>query len=788
MMSGHTRAAVRQLVAVRWRSRIWFALAVMYGIGLGFLPLFGVLGYELAIAMTLFAAIAGADLGRAFAKELQARGERASYPARALAAGTLGAIAVAVAVTMIPAVISIVRGIWTPTCDWWFGIKAYLALPVSTAVLGAGIGHAIGIVAGPRKRSAWLAQLPALVVAIAALWRFYSAPAVFTYNAILGYFPGNLYDENVELGMPLLWSRLEQLGWLIAILAAICARLDVPTYRVRLRDPRPAGRRLGAIAIAVVAIAGALALRLTSGELGYAVDTEDVEAALAGRLETEHFIIHYAKTPEIEADIELVARDHEFRYAQVVAQLGIGASRKLRSFYFADRDQKARLMGAKDVEMAKPWRKEIYLDHRSFPHGSLRHEIAHAVASEFGDPIFGVAAQRVLGLPLLASPGLVEGLAVAVDWPSGYDRPNPHESVRVIQAKNDGRAPRISSLLGLSFFSVSSAQGYTTAGSFLRFLLDAHGPAKLRAVYRNGGDFQAAYGVPLATLEAEWLAMLAKLEIPKALIEATAERFRGGSVFSRPCPHAIAARLDRAQAETDRGRAISLVREVCTDAPEEPKFQLALAAMLAGGAPAERTEAATIWTAIATSHSLTSTIRAQAYDRLAQLAADGGDLKRARSLVAAALVLPIDGTDRRQLEAYAFALDHQGPAGNALRSYFFTPGTTPPVFFAWLATQAEPQLGFAHYLLALQRAGQRQHGEVAKQLELALSRGLPGPGFVKNAARRLAVAAHRTHDRARLELAIGLLSGGDQMTSGDRLLAVDWLERLTFETTGRIRD
>ena len=36
--------------------------------------------------------------------------------------------------------------------------------------------------------------------------------------------------------------------------------------------------------------------------------------------------------------------------------------------------------GARDVEMAKPWRREIYLEHRGFPHGSLRHEIAHAVA------------------------------------------------------------------------------------------------------------------------------------------------------------------------------------------------------------------------------------------------------------------------------------------------------------------------------------------------------------------------------------------------------------------------
>ncbi|HEY5937626.1 MAG TPA: hypothetical protein VIU61_23425, partial [Kofleriaceae bacterium] len=283
-----------------------------------------------------------------------------------------------------------------------------------------------------------------------------------------------------------------------------------------------------------------------------------------------------------------------------------------------------------------------------------------------------------------------------------------------------------------------------------------------------------------------WLAFLATLHVPQKLIEATAERFRGGSVFSRPCPHAIAARLERAQAATSRARAIELVREVCNDAPEEPKFRLALAAMLAGGAPGERTEAIEIWRAIALNEQVTSTLRAQAFDRLSQLAADTGDLAAARTLVTAALALPIDGADRRQLQAYAIALDHKGPAGNALRAYFFTGATTPPVFFAWLATQAEPQLGFAHYLLALQRSSQGKHAEVAKHLEIALSRGLPDLAFVKNAARRLAIAAHRTGDRARLELAISILSGGE-MTSGDQLLARDWLERLTFETTGRLR-
>src|SRR5207302_2234366 len=108
--------------------------------------------------------------------------------------------------------------------------------------------------------------------------------------------------------------------------------------------------------------------------------------------------IYYANTPEIAARIDRIARDHELRYAQVVAQLGVAPAGKLTSYYFRDGDQKARWFGARNVEMTKPWRREIYVDDQPFPHPSLRHEIAHAVASEFGDPLFGVSTERVLGV------------------------------------------------------------------------------------------------------------------------------------------------------------------------------------------------------------------------------------------------------------------------------------------------------------------------------------------------------------------------------------------------------
>jgi len=777
----------------------WIAIASLFGLGLGFVPLFGVLGLELSVATAVFATIMGVDVGsaiaRALARMLPYEVTPSAHAGRTLARGALSAAGVAMAITVIPGGIAAARGLVVPTCDWWFGIETFVAMPLATAALAGAAGHAMGALVGPRRYlGAALAHLPTVIVAGAALWRFHAAPPVYTYNAILGYFPGNMYDENVELGAALLWSRLEQLGWLVALLAVVATRFDVASYRARLRLPRGAARRLGALAIAVVAGGGAVGLRSCGGELGFAIDAEDMETALGGRLETEHFVIFYSPTPEIVADLSLIAEDHEFRYAQVVAQLGVAPAGKLHSFYFADRDQKARLHGSRDVEMAKPWRREIYLDHRSFPHGSLRHEIAHAVASEFGDWMWGVAARRVLGLPLLVSPGLVEGLAVAVDWPAGYDRLNPHESVRVIQAM--GKVPSISSLMGLAFFSVSSEQGYTTAGSFLRFLLDRHGAAKLRAVYHNGGDFEDAYGVPRSQLEAEWRAMLETIDIPASVVKASQERFRRTSVFVRPCAHAIAKRRQHAFetfAEGDRPHAVALMREVCGDAPEEPRYQLELGDFLHSGDDAERAEAKTVWNGLANDDEhVTSSLRAQAYERLARVAGSSGELDRARALVAAGRALPLDPNERRQLDAMGFALAHRGRAGDALRRYFFpAPGDPAPsapggrmIEAALAAVAAEPELGFAHYLLGLQRASQSDWAGAATELERALGRELPGLPFVRNAARRLAIVAYRTGDRSKLAIATTTLSSST-MTTGDRLLAKDWQDRIAFDDRRR---
>ncbi len=756
---------------------MWTAIAIVATLGLTRLPLFGVVGYELALVMAALGSIAGLDLGAAWVRR---RRRGAAPPGLARLLGE--AVLAPALIILVPLAMIATRGLWVLTCDWRFGLEAYVALAIASTLLAAASGALIAVWVGPRRYLGPAAPYLALVVLIVVgVHRFFSAPPVFTYSPLVGYFPGNLYDEDIRLQAALAWSRLEQLAFVAALALGAAARFDRTRLAVRVRGP---GWRWPAVGGAIAAAAVVATLRLSAGTLGYAIDADDIADELGGVRRTPHFVIHYADRPAIAAEMDLIAADHELRLAQVCATIGVDLDRvgTIHSFYFASADQKARLMGARRVEMAKPWRREIYLTAEGFPHGSLRHEIAHIVAGSFGDPWFHVAARRVAGVPVFVNPGLIEGLAVAIDWPGGGRSMTPHQAMRAMELL--GYAPRVDEVFSVKFLTLSSARGYTAAGSFLRFLLDRYGAAPVRAVYASGGDFAAAFGQSRDALVAEWRAMLATVEVPPADLEAARERFRRGGVFSRPCPHAIAARTERAARQAgsgDRKGAIQTMRDVCRDAPDEPGYALELAELLAAGDDDERREGRDLyqrWTEAEAG----AAVVAVALDALAQLDARGGDRVAARAHIAAALALPLDDDRRRPFEAVMAALDGGDLAGPFLRGYFF--GAGDRLAWALMASAMAPHSALARYLLALQWNERGQYALAVPLLDRALTGTLPSPRFVRAGARRLAVAAWRIDDRAALAHAIALLEGTG--VEVDRLHAIDWRERAAHaDATGR---
>jgi tetratricopeptide (TPR) repeat protein len=784
------------------RTWIWAALLALLGGVLCAIPLFNVLGYEFAFAMAIAVSVAAADLGAALARRLAALAEAdpgdASgadlLPGARTVLGLAGAAGLlALALLVPPLLLVCANALRVRNCDWGFGFECFGWMTAMSAVWAAGVGVACGLVAGDRRvLSNALPYLVLVACIVHSVWRFYDAPPVFSYNPI-AYWSGNLYDENIELGAPLLWSRLYQGLFLLAILCLCAGLVDTPGARLRLWARRPGGVRFE-VALCLAALIAALGIRARAGELGFALGADEVAAALPGTRETAHFVIHYPPGGEIERDIAVIAEDHEFRLAQLTRALGVPPPRhKIDSFYFASAEQKQAVIGARNVYMAKPWREEIYLHHSPFPHQVIRHEIGHVVAGTFGDPLFKVSARPVLGVPVFFNVGLIEGIAVAADWPDHFNRSmTPHESVRAMV--DMGMAPPVDRLLSTGFFAFSSARSYTAAGSFVRFLLDRHGAEPLRTLYRTGGDFSAAYRRPQRELVAEWQAMIAAIQLPPGAAEVVRERFRRGGIFQRPCPHAIAGKQSRAAELAARGEmdeAIRLIRSVCSDAPGEPSHEMDLAELYERANRGE--EAAAIYRRLAAGgESYTSSVKAEAMLGLAGLAARAGRWSEAIAELDRAAALPVEDDLLRQARAQRMAAGHQGPAGPHLRAYFWPPGdpNAPIDPMAQLgraaaAVAAEPALGMGHYLVGRNLSGRGAPVEAAASLARALELGLPDPLLTRECAEQLAASAYVAGDLAMVERAAAVLTAAEQPTV-TRLYGYDWLERVAWKRTGSL--
>jgi hypothetical protein len=754
-----------------WHLRGWFAAALFVTAMVVNLPLFGVVGFELSLVCAGFGSLVGLVLGAALVRRAQltrARPlDRAVPPPRLVLALVGHAPLAPLLVLLVPLAGAALHGIWVPTCDWTYGLEAYAILALASTVLAAGSGALVALWTGPSRRRL-VPALVALVVALiaAGLYRFYSEPPVFSYNPLIGFFPGNLYDEDIRLDAALYWSRLEQLATLLALLGATTIVVDAPSLRVRVRGRRhrPA---LAGLWLAVPAALVALALRYNAASLGYAIDAEDIQAELGGIRRTEHFVIHYDRhDPDVVKQIDLYAADHEFRLAQVCRTLGVDVASvgTIHSYVFANDERKGELMGARGVEMAKPWRREIYLSFNDFPHPSLSHELAHVVAGTFGSPLFHVSARNVV----LINPGLVEGLAVAAAW-TDQGGLTPHQAMRAMDKL--GLAPSVKKVFSLQFLTLANQRSYVAAGSFMRFLLDTRGPARLRRLYASGGDFWGTYNASMGSLVQQWREMLAKIDVPDADLEVARARYRTPGVFQRPCPHANAARVRRAQ-ELPQPDAVRLLRQVCKNAPEDPRFQFALARRLADGAAAEVAEARTIFERFVGAESGTI-LAARALQALIVLDASKRDFGSVRTRLDRALSLAVDDDTRRTFEAEDLALRATGFAGYFLRGYFFEPGDDAVWSFLVALFRDD---GFGWYLFGLQAA--QSPALSAQALTFALERGPPGSRFVRNAARKLAVAAWSAGDRHGIDLAIETL--GESSYETDRALASDWRERLAF--------
>ena len=630
-------------------------------------------------------------------------------------------------------------------------------------VLGPGLGCTLGALVGVTcanwvERSKWATALAVLVPIasyLSGLWAFWSTPAIFVFDHFGGWFPGTLYDEDVTLPLAFITFRLATLCWIGALVAFAFAR--------ERKETRP----LAGLAATLLA-AGAIAAWAYGPELAHRSSQRGIDDALGRIAEGERCILHVPRELTSES-VQRFVDDCDFRVVRAEQALGVQQRTPVHAFFYRNAEEKRRWMGAGRTYIAKPWRTEVHLQLREWPHGVLAHEVVHVVAGNAARGPFDVSGTLGGWVP---NPGLIEGVAVAVEWPE-HDGMNPHQLS--LAMKQLDQLPELDRVMGLGFLALPARRAYTAAGSFVRWVLDTRGAETLRRVHREG-SLDALGSV--ADLERAWHSFLDGLELPEGALALTELRFHRASIFASTCPHAVARlhqdlALDLASG--DDLEAIATCDEILDIEPGDLSALVSKPGALARRGRLEAAEAA-----LERLDGAPPPLVARARESIADAHWLRGNERRALEIYEALLEVPQSDDEARAREVKTLALRERGPQSRLVRDLLVGPNgrsvsSTIAVHLAREIDRFRPD-GLGRYLEARQLMGQ-------ERFDLAL--------VPIQDARRLGLPTERIQDEAlRMEgmirFANGDLDGAETVfrdaLERPRLInqAQEWLDRIAY--------
>lgn len=746
-----------------WRNpSVWVpaGLHLLLSIWLCFVPLFDNLGFERAFATGLLAAITGPIVALSLLHE-----RRGSDPGLIF----LEAAGLNLLLLLPTAIAGLVVELGGTVCEPSSGLGFLLLLAGGNVVFGSALAVGAGAISERRLLPGLAITLVLLLHLVAALLRLYREPQVFVYSLPFGYWPGSIYDEELQLNLALVAARARTV--LIAAGLVFVARLfSWPG----LRPWQPKGMVVSAL-LAALSFGMDAWIQWNGQALGFDLDRSAITEELSRQAVTEHFEIYV--DPALPAEqLEALVQDHEFRWAQLSAFFGRSPAGKIRSFLYADVAQKGRLMGAKNTQIARPWAKEIHLNGYDFPHPVLKHELAHIFAAELASGPFKVPTRA----GVLVNIGVVEGVAVAADW--RVQELTVHEWTKAMRALN--LAPDLRRSLDLAgFWSLSSAKAYTAAGSFLRWLADERGIDKLAVLY-DKSDFFLAYGEPLEVLVGQWEQYIDALPLPETDLLVAEHRFKQPAIFQKVCAHrsanlAAAGQRRLAGGDLEGGRAALLELLSYGGDPVGPLLSIAEAEAKRG----ELAQAEALLDQALGANNASERSLAAAREAKGNLAWRRGDLEAARAAFQEVLRLHLSTSADRLQHARLALLLEPPEVQVVLRSYLLGE-LSPPAALVRLGamSRAHPDDPLLHYLYGKALENQGLHPEGIEEMRAALLGPLPAESLTLEAQASLGRMLLRAGRSEEARWAFEALATQSK-SEGARLEALDWAARATFALT-----
>jgi hypothetical protein len=496
------------------------------------ISLLNYLGYEFSFVIALFAAPISGFITIGNVRDVSGR-PMPEDTRRDIPATLRESITTNLVLLIIPFVVMLTNGLFIRNCSLVEGTGFFVLLPGVTALFGS----ALGFFCAMHYRHARMVYVLLMIVSFCyALYLGYVTPAVFAYNVFFGYFPGLTYDEALSISTTLVFFRILTIGLaaLFIWMGMILLRHTDPGNPVwtkgntLVRQLWETDRRGITVGISVVLVL----VVVYRCELGFETSHRYIRTQLGSRYETSHFTLYYAQRSYSDDEIRWIGAEHEFRLRQVLDAFSLSYDGRLESYIYPSAAEKRRLMGAGNTNIAKPWSDELHITAQSLG-STLKHELVHVVAAPFGLPIINTSS----------STGLVEGLAMAIDWDWGNRTLHQYAAAM----EKFGVAPDIGSLMGFTGFAThASTVSYVLAGSFCRFLIDEYGIRRLTLLYGDRG-YDEVYGRSRDELIGRWRAFLRTIPVAEQERDVVDVLFRRPTIFRKVCARVVGERNRKAR-------------------------------------------------------------------------------------------------------------------------------------------------------------------------------------------------------------------------------------------------
>lgn len=715
--------------------RVAIALSLIACGAVGFLPLFGGFTYEFG----LFVGLAVPSIvAVAMALEIVVT---APLPAACAMRGVVvGAVHVACV-----CLVALLHGLRVGFCELGGQVLLFALSPLPGILLGGLWGSLAGIAAMAsgsgrfnRVQAVVLAISGPLLGVVVSFLRYYQSPIIFAFDPFVGYFAGTLYDTELDGVRRLVTYRIGSLGmgaFLVGI-AFTLSRDQAGQLRFRPRQHLPH------VVLALVGASASLGITLSGQQLGHFQTAASIRETLGHVAVSERCEVVY-QSGIIKRDAHALARECDAHIAALEAYFDTKTAPKTTVFLFASAAQKAELMGARDVYIAKPWRHEIYIQARGYPHPVLGHELAHVVAGSFAKGPFKIAGPLGGWIP---DPGRIEGYAEAAAMREDEDL-SPFEWAKAMRDLE--MLPPLERIFRLSFLGENASKAYTVAGAFVGWMKERYGSKALHAWYA-GSTLEEATGKGLVDLESEFHTALDQVKLQDAVMAIAKGRFDRPAVFGRQCPHqvdevyqragAALGRLDPDQAKEFYDRVLDLDAEHFG-----ARAGLANCALREGNLDASKKA----FLELSSDESLPLASRKGALERVADIEILQGQIAQAGKLYDEVAKGQLDEDALRNLDVKRWINEKMDPENPARRAITALLIGDPELGSDWGEIGAElgrwsvvePKLGLADYLLGKNYFNRGRWDLGAKHLDEALARDLPLPRVKREAQRtRLLVA------------------------------------------------